>query len=180
MTALKRKPIRHSKTTILIVGEGYTEKAFLQFVKETYITRDSDVAVQIECGTGGAPCSVVEKAIRLRGSRAYDKCFVLCDADRPLEKDGTLKSRMQKKPHIEVLNATPCIEGLLLAISKHPHFSQKSATSDSCKRDFEAQYLNEDKKTDKRAYASCFSRKIFDKRRNSIAELNAILKAMQV
>ena len=90
MTALRAKPTRSSKTTVLVVGEGPTEKAFLQFIKELYIMRDADIVVKVECGSGGAPCSVVQRAIRLRGSRAYDKCFVLFDADRPLETDGQL------------------------------------------------------------------------------------------
>lgn len=93
MTVPRIKPTRSSKTTVLIVGEEHTEKAFLQFVKELYILRDADIAVKIECGSGGAPCSVVQKAIRLRGSRAYDKFFVLFDADLHLETDGKLKHR---------------------------------------------------------------------------------------
>ena len=180
MTALRAKPTRASKTTVLIVGEGPTEKAFLQFIKELYIMRDADIVVKVECGSGGAPCSVVQRAIRLRGSRAYDKCFVLFDADLPLETDGKLKHRMKKKPSVGILNATPCIEGLFLAILRYPNFSQKSATSDNCKREFEASYLSAEKKMDKRAYASHFSKEVLDRIRKDITELDAILKAMQM
>ncbi len=180
MTVLRAKPTRSSKTTVLIVGEGPTEKAFLQFIKELYVMRDANIAVKVECGSGGAPRSVVQKTIRLRGSRAYDKCFVLFDADLTLETDRKLKCRMQKKPAITILNATPCIEGLFLAILKYPNFSQKSAASDNCKREFESNYLSADKKMDKRAYLSCFSRDSFDNLRKDIPELDAILKAMQV
>lgn len=180
MTALRAKPTRASKTTVLIVGEGPTEKAFLQFIKELYIMRDADIVVKVECGSGGAPCSVVQRAIRLRGSRAYDKCFVLFDADLPLETDGKLKHRMQKKPSVGILNATPCIEGLFLAILRYPQFSQKSATSDNCKREFEANYLSADKKMDKRAYTAHFSKEVLERFRKDIPELDAILKAMQV
>ncbi len=154
MTALKKKPARRSKMTILIVGEGPTEKAFLQHVKELYITRDYDFAVKIECGSGGAPHCVVQKAIRLRGSRAYDKCFVLFDSDRPLEIDSKLTHFMNKRPSVEILKATPCIEGLFLAILKHPNFAQQSAISSNCKRIFEIEYIAADKKTDKYAYST--------------------------
>jgi len=174
------KPTRNIKTTILIVGEGPTEKAFSQYLKELYIARDYEFAVKIECGSGGAPCSVVQKAIRLRGSRAYDKCYVLFDADRPFETDYKLSDCMNKRPRIEVLKATSCIEGLFLAIMKHPGFSQASAVSDSCKRDFHAGYISEDKKMDKRSHAVKFSRTLLDDRRGQVPELSLILKAMQV
>lgn len=180
MTPRRIKPTRNTKTTILIVGEGPTEKAFLQYLKELYLARDYAVAIKVECGSGGSPCSVVQKAIRLRGSRAYDKCYVLFDADRPLETDYKLSDRMNKRPHVEVLKATPCIEGLFLAILKHPGFSQVSAVSDSCKRDFHADYISEEKKMDKRSYATRFSKTILDSRRGQVPELDIILKAMQV
>lgn len=180
MTPRRIKPTRNTKTTILIVGEGPTEKAFLQYLKELYITRDYEFAVKIECGAGGSPCSVVQKAIRLRGSRAYDKCYVLFDADRSLETDYKLSDRMNKRPRIEVLKATPCIEGLFLAILKHPGFSQASSLSDNCKRDFHANYISEDKKMDKRSYAVKFSRTMLDDHRVQVPELDLILKAMQI
>lgn len=180
MTPRRIKPTRNTKTTILIVGEGPTEKAFLQYLKELYVARDYDCAVKIECGSGGSPRCVVQKAIRLRGSRAYDKCYVLFDADRPLETDYKLSDRMNKRARIEILKATPCIEGLLLAILKHPGFSQESAASDDCKRDFHAGYISEDKKMDKRSYAGKFSKAMLDSQRTQIIELDLILKAMQV
>ncbi len=180
MTPRRIKPTRNTKTTILIVGEGPTEKAFLQYLKELYIARDYAFAIKVECGSGGSPCSVVQKAIRLRGSRAYDKCYVLFDADRPLETDYKLSDRMNKRPRIKVIKATPCIEGLFLAILEHPGFSQASAVSDNCKRDFHAGYISEDKKMDKRSYSDKFSKAVLDSQRAYVPELDLILKAMQV
>lgn len=118
------KPSRHTKKAVLMVGEGSTEKAFLQYLKELYVTRDDDVAVKIECGAGGSPNCVIQKAKRLCGSMAYDECFVLTDADRLQENDCKIKHTKK----IKVLKATPCIEGLFLAILQHPDFSQVSAS----------------------------------------------------
>ena len=151
MVSRPRQTFRRTKTTILIVGEGPTEKAFIQYLKEMYITREMDIAVKVECGSGGSPRSVVEKAVRLKGSRAYDKCFVLIDADLPFDPDGELERRMRKKPHIEMLKTTPCIEGLLLAILDLG-FSQQATTSIESKRIFKSNYLPEEKKTDKCSY----------------------------
>jgi len=131
-----------------------------------------DIALKVECGSGGSPRSVVEKAVRLKGSRAYDKCFVLVDADLPFESDGELKRRMRNKPSIEMLRAIPCIEGLFLAILEHPKFSQTQTSGAICKRMFE-EYLSQDKKTDKRSYEKIFQREILDKRRSNVSELDA-------
>jgi len=170
---LQRKQ-RRTKKTILIVGEGPTEKAFLQYLKNLYITREMDINVKVECGSGGSPRSVVEKAVRLKSSRAYDKCFVLVDSDVLFEPDKELQKRMNKKPRIEMLYATPCIEGLMLAILNHPKFSQTKALSDDCKRMF-AKYVSEDKKTDRRAYEGVFTKKILEARRKDVEELKSIL-----
>lgn len=180
MNARRIKPTKNTKKTILIVGEGETEKAFLQHLKELLVSREADFVVKVECGSGGGPKGVVQKTIRLRSSRAYDKCFVLVDADRPFEPDSKLEDRMRKKPRVEMLKSTPCVEGLLLAVLQHRNFSQTSVTSDYCKREFEAKYIPADKKTDKRSYAERFTEEIIRSRRAAVAELEAILKAMQV
>ena len=176
----RMKPTRNTKVTILIVGEGPTEKAFLQYLKELYILRIDDFAVKVEGGTGGSPSSIVQKAIRLRGSRGYDKCYVLIDADKPLETDFKLADRMKKRPRVEVLKATPCIEGLFLAILKHSNFSQGGFSSDYCKKEFESTYIASDRKTDKRSYIDKFSKTLLDERRAKVPELNLILNAMQI
>ena len=180
MPSRSKEIAKRTKTTVLIVGEGPTEKAFLGHLRELYIIRDGNVAVKVECGTGGAPVSIVQKAIRLCGSRAYDKCYVLIDSHIPFNPDYKLSARMNRRPRIEILKATPCIEGLLLAILEYPNFSQASSSSDNCKRDFEKRYLTAEKKTDKRSYSNKFPKTLLDSRRSNIPELNLILQAMQV
>lgn len=155
-----------------MVGEGPTEKAFLQYLKELYVTRNDDIAVKIECGAGGSPNCVIQRAKRLCGSRAYDECFVLIDADRLQENDCKIKHTKK----IKVLKTTPCIEGLFLAILQHPNFSQVNASSDFCKKEFERKYLLGDKKYDKHSYYGIFSREMFEERRKNLPELDVILK----
>ena len=48
MTAKKIRQAKYAKTTILIVGEGSTEKAFLQYLKELYVTREADFVIKVE------------------------------------------------------------------------------------------------------------------------------------
>lgn len=179
MVSRLRQQSRLTKTAILIVGEGPTEKALLLYLKEMYIKRDMGVAVKVECGSGGSPKSVVEKAIRLKASRAYDRCYVLVDADMPHEFDRELQTRMHKRPCIQMLSATPCIEGLLLAILD-TGFSQQAATSSESKRIFETKYLPADKKTDRCSYGRILPKQIIEKHRTRIAELHAILTSMGI
>ncbi|VAX38288.1 hypothetical protein MNBD_UNCLBAC01-1589 [hydrothermal vent metagenome] len=179
MVSRSRQKSRRTKKAILFVGEGPTEKAFLQHLQQMYITRDMNIVVKVESGSGGSPRSVIEKAIRLRSSRSYDQCFVLIDKDLPFAPAGELKKRMRKKLRIEILNATPCIEGLFLAIL-NPRFSQQSKSTDFCKSAFEGKYISQHKKSDKRSYEKIFSKQILDERRQNVVELDAILRAMGV
>ncbi len=172
--------LRRTKTAILIVGEGPTEKAFLQYLQEIYISREDDVAVKIECGSGGSPRCVIEKTIRLRDNRAYDKCAVVLDAHIPLKLDRELKQLMKKRPSVEIILINPCIEGFFLTILQHPNFSRSRASVQQCKHEFEANYLSDNEKTDKRSYGRIFSLAMLNSYRRNIKELNAILKVMQV
>lgn len=171
---------RRTKIAILLVGEGPTERAFLRYIQEIYISRDSDIAVKVECGFGGSPNCVIERAMRLRANREYDRCFVVIDEDRLGEVDDKLRKRMKTRPPIGILPVKPCIEGLFLAILNHNNFSQATATSDFCKREFERSYLSIDRKTDYRSYSRYFPKMVLDLQRGSIIQLDAILKAIQV
>jgi len=162
---------RRTKKTVLIVGEGFTEWAFLQHIKELFITRHSDISVKIEHANGGSPEKVIEKALRLRASKSYDLCFVLLDNDVPFEPVA--------RPEIEVLSATPCVEGLFLAILDQSNFSQSSANTKDCKSLFE-NYISREKKTEKYAYRPIFTITVIRDRRTSVPELDAILKAMDI
>ncbi|MBL7130593.1 MAG: RloB domain-containing protein [Candidatus Omnitrophica bacterium] len=172
--------VRRTKTAILIVGEGPTEKAFLQYLQEIYISREADVAVKIECGSGGSPQCVVEKTMHLRDNRAYDRCAVVLDAHIPLKPDRELKKLMKKRPPVEIILISPCIEGLFLTILQHPNFSRNRASVQQCKHEFEAHYLSDVQKTDKHSYGRIFPRHLLDSCRGSIRELDTIFKAMQV
>ena len=55
---------RTVQTTVLIVGEGDTEKAFLDYLKSLYVTRGCGVSVTIRNAHGKGPINVVDTAIR--------------------------------------------------------------------------------------------------------------------
>jgi hypothetical protein len=134
--------------------------------------------VKIDCGSGGSPRSVVEKAIRLRDNAAYNRCIVIVDKDRPLETDHILNRRMKEKPPIEIIKIKPCMEGLLLEIIEHPNFSRHNVSSHICKHEF-AQYIPVNKQTDRNSYGGIFKKTMLDFRRKKSWDLDIILKIMK-
>ncbi len=169
---------RKTKTTVLMVGEGPKDKAFLRHLQDIYVSRDGDIAVKIECASGGSPRSIVEKAIRLRGARDYDKCVVLIDQDRVLEDDRELRKRMKEHPPIQIIWIKPCMEGLLLEILKYPDFSRHNVSSSFCKSQFRL-HIPIDRQTEKLSYMRLFPKATIDLCRGKIHDLDAILKAMR-
>ncbi len=179
MSAQNKVRIRKTKTTILMVGEGLKDKAFLRHLQGIYVSREDDISVKIECASGGSPRSIVEKTIRLRSTRDYDKCIVFIDEDRSLETDRELRRRMKEHPPMQIVWIKPCMEGLLLEILRYPDFSRHNISTDFCKRQFES-YIPIDKQTEKSSYARIFPKTKLNSCRKHIRELDNILKAMQV
>jgi hypothetical protein len=166
---------RRTKTTILIVGEGRTEKAFLQYLQELYISREADKTAKVQRAYGGSPEDVVWKAVSLRKNRDYDYCYVLIDSIPEFKPDSELLNAMNLQPLIKILYSTPCIEGLFLDILEHRGFSKSGWNSEKCKSWFEKKYIPSDKKTDKRSYGRYFSKKVIEDRKIRIEELNKIV-----
>lgn len=179
MPAQTNNRIRKTKVTVLIVGEGSKDKAFLRHLQDMYVSREDDIIVKIECASGGSPRSIVEKATRLRSASGYDKCMVIIDQDRSLETDRELRRRMKEHPPVQIVWIKPCMEGLLLEILRYPNFSRHDVSTGFCKRQFEA-HIQIDRQTEKSSYARIFSKDKLDSCRRTIRDLNTILKVMQV
>ena len=61
-----RHPNRPQYRTLLLVGEGETEQAFLQHVKALYVQCGSGLRVTVRCAHGKGAGHVVDYAIRQR------------------------------------------------------------------------------------------------------------------
>ncbi|OYV36566.1 MAG: hypothetical protein B7Z83_05925 [Thiomonas sp. 20-64-5] len=66
--------------TLLLVGEGETEQAFLQHVKALYVQRGSGLRVTVRCAHGKGASHVVDYAIRQR-IHQFDQVAALLDTD---------------------------------------------------------------------------------------------------
>lgn len=130
----KKKRIIRQRSTLLIVGEGATEEAFLKYLRSLYCADRQGPKVTIKNAYGKGPENILQVAIReLRRAAEYDRVAVLMDTDIP----WTAQLRRQAKEHsIQLLGCSPCIEGLLLRLldKKVPD------SSTACKKEL-ARYL---------------------------------------
>jgi len=116
----------HSKArrTLLIVGEGRHEEAFLNHLKQLYISRGCGLSVTIKNARGKGAKHVVEWTIRQIANAAYDEVAVLLDTDQDWSQTIATKARQKK---IVVFASDPCFEAVLLrALGKHPAGNAKA------------------------------------------------------
>lgn len=110
MPSRGRRAARH---TVLLVGEGTTDWAFLRHIKSLYISRGCGVSATIRNAHGKGPDHVVDYAIRQCRNADYDRVVALLDTDLPM---SVAVRRRARSKRIQVIGSTPCIEGLLLGI----------------------------------------------------------------
>jgi len=122
--------VRQAQTTVLIVGEGDTDVAFIRHLSRLYNVRGCGVSVTIRNAHGYGPEQVLEYAIGQARVGDYDRRAALLDTDMPWTE--VVKKRARSK-RIEMLPSDPCLEGLLLRILNKPVPPQ----SDLCKRELQ-------------------------------------------
>jgi hypothetical protein len=106
------------RKTLLIVGEGYHDVAFLNHVKQFPGVCGHGVQISIKNARGKGALGVIDHAIKLSANIDYDQVAVLLDTDT----DWSPAAQKLANDHkIQVLPSDPCIEALLLrAIGKIP------------------------------------------------------------
>ena len=163
MSSRVRRAARH---TILLVGEGTTDWAFLKHIKSLYISRGCGVSATIRNAHGKGPDHVVDYAIRQCRNAAYDQVVALLDSD--LEMSAAVHRRAMSKK-IQIIGATPCIEGLLLKILGE-HVPITSAQCKARLGDTLSARLT--RPVDYQAY---FPKDYLDERRDDVPELGRLL-----
>lgn len=127
-------PRRQVARTVLLVGEGDSEVAWLQHLKSIYVQRGSGVAVTIKNARGKGAAHVVDVAIRQSRNAAFDTKVVLLDTDT----DWTDKTHATaRKAKVLVVPADPCLEAWLLAVHAYPIYGKTSA---QLKQEFAARF----------------------------------------
>jgi len=154
--------------TLLIVGEGRHEEAFLNHLKRLYVSRGCGLSVTIKNARGKGAKHVVEWTIRQMANAAYDDVAVLLDTDKDWSQAVARKAKQKK---IVVLASDPCFEAVLLRIlGKHPVGDAKALKKTI------APYLKGDA-TIRDNYQEHFGDEQLQKARTRMPLIDALLKA---
>jgi len=159
------------------VGEGPTERIFLQHLKALFWCKNCGHNVKVDNANGGDPKIIVHHANQLLTNMSYTKCAIILDTDRPWDEDDLLKA-IRKNPSIKTavaIGSVPCLEGLMLDIleGKHPR------KSDECKRRFRKKYIDERAMRNPRKYAAVFPKELIEEALKRIAELDLIIRFLK-
>ena len=165
--AHKWKP-RHSKKTVLVIGEGDAEVTFLRHLSKLYNNRGCGVACTIRCAHGKGPEYILALPERYSRTIQYDHSVVLLDTDLtwPEARVARAKSR-----GVELLPSAPCIEGLLLDVLAMPI----PETCRECKRAVKQLSINLLRPA---SYDAHFPKPSLDKRRDHVPTLSRLIEIM--
>lgn len=92
MRQLGASAARHPRRSMLLVGEGAADAAFLHHTKSVYLDgiRDSGIKIVIKSAYGGSPAEVLKYAAMQAKRGSYDVKGVLLDRDREWPKNAGL------------------------------------------------------------------------------------------
>jgi hypothetical protein len=151
--AKRKKLHRVKRATLIIVGEGAHDKAFLNHMKQLY-DGETGQAVKVDSADGGSPGNIIQTTNRKYKHADYDRRFILMDADVTIQQQDRDSAR---KFNIELIISTPvCLEGMLLEV-----LGQRSPdTSDACKRSLHPSLSGPPTRRD--SYAVLFPKQVLD------------------
>lgn len=99
--------------TLLIVGEGRHEEAFLNHLKSLYVTRGCGLSVTIKNARGKGALHVIDWTAKQIANADYDVVAALLDTDT----DWNVKTeKLAKTRKIQVLKSEPCLEAMMLRL----------------------------------------------------------------
>jgi hypothetical protein len=143
------KFIRKAQRTLLIVGEGHDEVAFLTHVKSIFITRGCGLSVTIKNAQGKGAKRVVEYTIGQKKNAQYDQTAALLDTDT----DWNEKVRaLAETNSIVVLKSEPRLEDMLLRVMGKSNEGSSKALKKRLRNELAGDADKED------SYAKCFTK----------------------
>ena len=163
---LSRRSKRLPITTILMIGEGKTDCAFLRHIKSLYISRNCGTSARVKNAHGKGGGHVIDYAIRQHRYLTFDRVIALFDSD---EDASPSKRKLAEGHNIQTVCAIPCLEGLLLNIlnKQVPH------SSTDCKKMLRNELGNLGLSPND--YSEAFPKDFLERRRKHISELDSLL-----
>ena len=167
MASGKKRGIR---PTLLVIGEGDCEVAFLKHLRQMFCSDGLGVNVTIGNAHGKGPEHVVDHTRRQSRQYGYTQVAALLDTDI-VWTDQLKKLARQNKIHL--IGSSPCLEGLLLAILE----LRVPDASAECKKTLR-QHLGFDM-TEREHYQTSFHRRAMESARQRIPELDCLLRLFE-
>ena len=166
-----RRHLRRQAKTVLLVGEGHSEDAFLRYIRGLYAPRNCGVVVTISNAHGKGPAHIIDHTIgQMRAPKDYSITAAVLDNDLDCPGSHLQKARSNR---IALIWSSPCFEALLLEILEQ-HVPSRTQ---HCKAKFATTYGIDLVRPD--AYAALFPKDRLDRMRSQVANLNAICRAME-
>lgn len=173
----KRKVRTKLKSSLLMVGEGATERTFLHYLKSLFWCQNCAHNVKVDNANGGSPKDIVHRADLLLSQRSYSKCMIVLDTDIPWTEITLLKGIQKNNSTVKmsVVGSLPCLEGLMLEILEETH----PRNSEECKRQFRKKYIHERRLRDQRKYAEVFPKEVIEDASTRIEGLDRIIRFLK-
>lgn len=169
MTRQRGRPAREVRRTALLVGEGLAEQVFLSHMKVLFVERGRlQVTVKNAKGKGGA--HVLDYTRRQGQQAAYDHLTALLDTDTDW---GDEQRQLAQEWGIDVIEAHPCLEAMLLRIAGH-RVPRRTA---ACKKAFRRQFG--DDAHSPQVYERHFQKDLLDQACGLVPELERLRQILQ-
>lgn len=147
---------------------------FMKHLKSIYMPDDSSIHFEIKAGTGGAPVSVVQGALKVAGS--FDARIAKFDNDMGKK---ALSAAHQKKDNIKAIYCTPAIEATLLEILE-PGKNYKNHSTQNCKKRLHAKYMPEVDRMNLQKYNDIFEIGMLNEARARHTRLNHLIEIFEL
>ncbi|MBI5890193.1 MAG: hypothetical protein HZB47_05885 [Nitrosomonadales bacterium] len=158
-----------AQRTLLIVGEGYDEVAFLSHLKQLYVPRGCGLSVAIKNARGKGALHVIKWTAGQIANAEYDAVAAMLDTDADWNEKTEKLARTNK---IQVLKSEPCFEAMMLRlIGKTP-----TGDAHALKKQF-APYVNNDA-TQRDHYAQHFGSGCLQAGRGKELSIDELLKLL--
>ena len=162
---------RRVRRTLCIVCEGYAEVELVRHIRQLYLARSGEIALQTRNARGGGGRAALDLALSPRVRGAYDSIAIFVDTDK--DWDDVQRQRARTR-HINVLESSPCLESWLLAVAGH----RTGGGAAQLKREFATRFGAEAHNTI--VYGRHFPRTVLDAARPRVSTLDQLLRLIDV
>lgn len=151
--AKKKRNLKAQLTSLIVVGEGPHDKAFLKHMQKLY-DGNTGQKVKIDSADGGSPYDIINSTDRKHKHAAFDRRFILMDSDVTIrQQDWTLANNKR----IEIITSEPiCLEGMLLEVLNR----RAPDNAQACKRTLHPELSGPATQPD--SYAELFPKPVLD------------------